>query len=594
MTTRGAAFFAALFVAVPLFAQPAAPPAASAAPPPASAALPPASSPQPAVQGVPQPAVQSVPQPAVPASASASVGLPDAGSPLEVDAEAPPPEPVPAAVSASAAPSAPPAPPPTPAPSASAAVPSGPGAAVKLGDATVIVLRAALGAKSAEQRAREATQALKRAFDTETTNDVKVTRRGEIATLILGQTPILDLGERDAEIAGASSLDVHAAAQASALRAALASERQRSAIAKSVFSVSLVVFLGLIAFYLLRKVGEFAGRMQVWIENRSDRELSIQIQRIEVVRPAMIRSSAVLALSLGKWLAQIGIAYAWLVVVLSMFEATRNYTQRLTGFVVAPLSQLMQRLAGALPLLVVALIAAFAVLVLVRFVGLFFGTVARGETPLAWLPPDLAPPTSVLLRVAIVISALVFLAPIVTGDNEGALSRAGVVALVAIGLSSTPLLATALLGTVVLYGRRLRIGEFAELGGRLGRIVDIGLLEVRLETPDQVELRVPHLFCITRPSRHLGIAPRISIDVYVSPSAALSDARLVLTEAAGRIGREPKVEILSVDAAAAHFRVSATCDSLDVRTQFYVAAVEALTRAKIALGRGPGERTESS
>ena len=61
-------------------------------------------------------------------------------------------------------------------------------------------------------------------------------------------------------------------------------------------------------------------------------------------------------------------------------------------------------------------IAALAVFVLVRFVGLFFVSVARGETPLPWLPADLAAPTSVLLRSAIVVAALVFAAPVVTGD----------------------------------------------------------------------------------------------------------------------------------------------------------------------------------
>ena len=156
-----------------------------------------------------------------------------------------------------------------------------------------------------------------------------------------------------------------------------------------------------------------------------------------------------------------------------------------------------------------------------------------------------------------------------------------------------PLLATALAGTLVLYGRRLRIGEFCDIGGRLGRIVDIGLLEVKIQAPDQIEHRIPHLFCILRPSRHFGVAPRVSIDVYTAPGVALADTRLVLAEAAAKIGRDPKVEILGVDAVAAHFRVSASCDSFDVRTQFHVSAIEALSRAKIPLGRGQaaGEST---
>ena len=142
----------------------------------------------------------------------------------------------------------------------------------------------------------------------------------------------VQLGQEDANSAGESSLDVYAAGITAKVREALDSEGRRAAVAKSVFSVSLLVFFGLIAFYLIRKLGEFAETAREFLDTRPDRELSIKVQKIEVVRPATLRSSAVMALSLGKWLGQAAIAYAWLVVALSLFDATRNYTQRLTGF----------------------------------------------------------------------------------------------------------------------------------------------------------------------------------------------------------------------------------------------------------------------
>src|SRR5690606_25337551 len=55
-----------------------------------------------------------------------------------------------------------------------------------------------------------------------------------------------------------------------------------------------------------------------------------------------------------------------------------GYTERLTGFVLAPIAQLTQRAVSTLPVLIVALTAALAVWALVRFVGLFF---CRGRAP---------------------------------------------------------------------------------------------------------------------------------------------------------------------------------------------------------------------
>jgi hypothetical protein len=460
-----------------------------------------------------------------------------------------------------------------------------PAFAVKLSDDTVFSLRATLGGKSPELRAREASEQLKRAYAGEQSSDVSIVHRGDEVLLSIGRTFIVELNEEEAKLAGATSLEVHAASTASAIHEKIVSDRKRAAIAKSAFSFSLVVFFGLIAFYLIRKLGDFEDRARKWLEARSDRDLSLRFQGIEFVRPAMLRSTGELALSTLKWLAQAGVAYTWLVVVLSLFESTRGYTQKLTGVVLAPLSQLMARLATALPLLVVAALAALAVFVLVRFVGLFFASVARGETPLGWLPSDLATPTSVLLRAGIVISALVFLAPIVTGETDGILGRVGIISLVALGLASTPVLASGTVGAIWMYGRRLRVGEFVELGAYRGRVSELNLLELRLTVTDRTELRVPHLLTLVRPLRLLGARPRLTLDMYVHAGSPVTEVRSLLAAVAGKVGSEPSVEIVSADADAIRFRIAATCDSLDARTAFHIAALEALSGAGITLGR---------
>jgi small-conductance mechanosensitive channel len=454
-----------------------------------------------------------------------------------------------------------------------------------LGDAPVFTLLVPRGNKSSALRAREASDALQRAFNAD--KGALVTRHpvAEEFVIQVGQTPVVQLTQDDASAAGETSLDVFAGGIAAKVREALDAEGKRAAIAKGVFSISLLVFFGLIAFYLIGKLGEFAESARQFLDQRPDRELSIRVKKIEVVRPATLRSSAVMALSLGKWLGQLGIAYAWLVVALSLFDATRNYTQRLTGFVLGPVSQLMERLASALPLLVVAAIAALAVFVLVRFVGLFFASVARGETPLPWLPADLAAPTSVLLRSSIVLAALVFAAPVVTGDANGAFARAGAIILVALGLASTPLLASGIVGVTVLFGRRLRLGDFAEMGGTIARISAINLLEVRLVDAQRVELRVPHLVTLTRPLRVLGLRPRLSVDIPVASSAPQERVREILGEVARKCGHDAELELLAFDVDAAHYRLSAICDSLDGRRLLAETALRDLSAAGIALGR---------
>jgi small-conductance mechanosensitive channel len=312
--------------------------------------------------------------------------------------------------------------------------------------------------------------------------------------------------------------------------------------------------------------------------------LTVSVKNIELVRPAVLKSSALILLSLLKLVGQFGIFYAWLVIVLSLFESTRGYTERLTGFVLTPLSLLLGRAVSALPLLVVAGFAALAVLTLVRFVGLFLASVARRETFISWLPADLAAPASVLVRGAIVLAALVFAAPIVTGSNDSSIGRSGTILLIAIGLAATPLFASAVLGTVILFGRRLSVGEYVEVRGRLGRISSINLLELRLDTADQTEHRVPHLLLFASALERLGNAPRFSVEVLVPAHAAPARVLDVLTRAGELTGRNAGAELIAVEPAGARYRVTATCSSLNGRSPLFVNVLEALADAGLGVG----------
>src|SRR5262249_19256208 len=154
------------------------------------------------------------------------------------------------------------------------------------------------------------------------------------------------------------------------------------------------------------------------------------------------------------------------------------------------------RIAASLPLAVMAAVLGVAVYVLLRFVQLFFEGVARRQTVIPWLPPDLAGSTSVLVGAGIVRLALGPVAPRPARDSSGALARAGSIVLLCLCLSSTPLLASVMVGVLVVFGRRIRVGEYAEIAGRNGRVQAIGLVDVRLRDPDGCEVRVPHLLAL--------------------------------------------------------------------------------------------------
>lgn len=545
---------------------------------------------------------------------SAALAAPDAGSePAAFDAapdvaeiEFGPPLPPPPVTappssasvppSASAAPAPAPAPhpsasqgapashPSTPAPSASAA--SGHDGDVKLGDQVVFTLRVGHGGVSLKERAEAATSALSEALKSAKPEDVHVEEKNGVFVVYAGTTPVVQLHKEDA--AGDATPEDYSASVAAKVREALRREQKRSAIATTVFSFSLAVLFTIIALYLLRKFRELSARAAEWFDKHPDRIPGIQIYSLEVVRPAALRSSISVAMIAVRWIGQFALVYFWLLATFSLFESTRGYTEKLSGAVLSPFSGLISRTVTSLPLLLVTVIAGVAVYVLQRFIHLFFAGVARGETRIEWLPTELAETTSLLLRAAVVIAALTFAAPIVTGDSEGVLARTGSVILIALGIACTPILASVIVGVSVIYPGRLKVGDWAEIGNRAGRVRSIGLLETRLDAVDGTEHRIPHLLCLVQPTRLLGLAPRVSVEISIVASANHADVCALLAEAMGAVGLRPEAEILRIDVDGALYRLSVASDAQNARAKLQLAAIDALNAAKIGLGRhGP-------
>jgi len=462
-------------------------------------------------------------------------------------------------------------------------------AAARIHDRRVFEVFVPHAGLSPEKRAASATQVLERLLDEKEEPEISVAAEGEVFVVKGGKDPIIQLGSEDAVAAGDATAQVHAEVVASRVRTALRAERQRSAVATTVFAFSLLVFSGLIAFLLMRKVSELIERLRAWLDANPKRLPALRVRGIEVVQPAAVRGSLGVALGAANLVASVGIFYAWVLIALSRFEATQGYSERLTGFVLAPVSALMGRVASSLPLLVIALVTILAVGVSLRFVRLFFGSMARGETTVGWLPRDLAEPTSILVRTGVVVVTLVVAAPLITGTDDGTLARAGVVALVALGLAATPQLASAAVGIAVVFGRRLRVGDRAGVGGREGRVRALTMLEVLLEDDDGAMVHVPHLLGLWHPTRVIGAASQVAVELSVDARADLAQVIELLRKAAGTVGGRARVDVLALDLDGAVLHVAVTPRGVPDRNVLFCALAAALQAEGIALGRRRAE-----
>jgi small-conductance mechanosensitive channel len=437
--------------------------------------------------------------------------------------------------------------------------------AIRLHEHRVFLLRVAHGSQSAELRAKYATQALSAAVNGQGPRLVELKEEGDSATIFVDASPVLQLWPEDAAAAGDATLSLYAAKAKTSIADAVGAEVRRLALQALVLRFCLAVLLGLVTFVLIRKLSDLEGAVERWLAARPQGAPAVRLGNVELASERAVRGGLHVALRFSKRALQVVLALTWFFVVLSWFDATSEAGRRILGMLLEPVGRVLARVIGGIPqILALAVLGLLLVLVL-RSVQLFFGSVARGETHLAWVPADLARPTGMLLQAALVIVTVVFAGPIISGGGTGPFQGLAQAMLIGLAVACTPLFAAVVAGIPVVYGRGLRVGDVAEIGGQVGLVKAVDLLSVVLEDAGGRPVRVPHLVSLFQPMRILGPSVLITVDVTVSGAEDQARVKTLLTDAAGSHASGARVELRALDATGALYQVVSGYEDVGLR-----------------------------
>jgi hypothetical protein len=382
---------------------------------------------------------------------------------------------------------------------------------VRLAEVNIVTLYDVPGLATAKERAHVSSQGLERALHEVSASDIKLEvqaepfdeRVGRLARIYAGETLLLRLSEMDATLAGRGDFRAYAVGVYDKVRDVFKREQQRSAIAKQVLAVSTVVFLGLMALLLLRAVRSLARHARLRM-HKQEQVGAMRVGTVELLPPGAVREGVRVALVVGSWFLQLLVVYAWVVTSLSLFDPTRQIAERATGTLFVPAWALLGRLAGEVPVMVALVFALLIIGLVVRFIAAYFAAIESGEAEVDWLQPEAARITGQLLSIGVIIAALLFVAPLLTGSERGVFSRIGELWLSVLALSTTPILASSALGARLVYMHTLRKGDRISYGGQWGLVQSVGLFELVMRGENDLIIRVPHLLSLWHPTQILS------------------------------------------------------------------------------------------
>ena len=307
----------------------------------------------------------------------------------------------------------------------------------------------------------------------------------------VGDRVLFFLASGDLEPAASDSLR-NAAQQAAenlkqALQAKGAAEREIG-LPGSITRAGVATFLLLLTVWVLRRVSGWGaaklGASKV-LTRRIPPVLATGLQA-HILRASQVLIRLMLAATV------LVLGYLWLVYALEQFPYTAQWGKRLGTFLVQLLLEFGGGALGAVPGLFVVLIIILIARWCVRIVSLIFKEIQSGTISFPGLERETARTTQTLLIFAIWLFALVVAYPYIPGSETEAFKGLSVLVGLMVTLGSTGLINQVISGLFVIYSRSVRPQDYVRIGDIEGEVMSIGSLAIKLRTPRQEEITIPH------------------------------------------------------------------------------------------------------
>jgi small-conductance mechanosensitive channel len=450
--------------------------------------------------------------------------------------------------------------------------------------ASPLVFVVPLGNKVPAQRAREASQALEAALSDGVGDSALVeTEVKDSAVLVRVRGRLVaTLGPADADAVGSPSLEAYAGELETRLLAFMQAEQRRSSAQEIAFHVFLSIALLLAALLTIRALRGGFARIEEALEADTAPRAPLKLFGVALLSAEALRGVKVVGLLGGRVLSYLGVLAVALVSTLSQFPQTRPWLGKLGGWTAAPLVAGIDAALRGLPGLVLAGALAVLAAAAVRLSRLLLDDIRAGRIR-SRMDVNRVAPTRALLTTAVILVAapLVVAAAFLRFDTP--LETLALYAGGAVALGSVPVLASAVIGGVLLWRNRITVGDWVRVGRHAGEVTAVHLLDVTLVPTHGGTIVVPMIALAFLPVERASAPPVVHARVVVVRHRPMEELERALTQVVKSVDPSATVEVERVFANALEFSLRVPATRQERRGELLRALVQAAERGEIQL-----------
>lgn len=358
-------------------------------------------------------------------------------------------------------------------------------------DVAVVEFRATVNGATPEQRVERARERIDSLPETSLAQPVHLAREGGDALVLVGDDFVFGLNVADG-FADNAALEVGAQAAATRLREALLLRLERAqpdAILKSVLLAAVGSLLFVLGLWFLTRAWALLSRRLVAV--------NVDVKRIAIA--PLIRNALRRLLFALLWAMALLLAYLWLTFVLTRFSMTRGWGEALGSNLLSLVLRAGRSVASALPGLAMVAVVIVTTRFVTRVLEAVFEAIERGRLTVSGLYPETLKATRRLVIVGAWLFAAIISWPYIPGSDTEAFKGMSVLLGLMLTVGSSGVVNQALSGFVLVYTRALSRGDWVKVGEVEGRVRELGVLSVKLLTPNNREVTIPNAVLVANP-----------------------------------------------------------------------------------------------
>jgi small-conductance mechanosensitive channel len=240
-------------------------------------------------------------------------------------------------------------------------------------------------------------------------------------------------------------------------------------------------------------------------------------------------------------------------IIFIQFPATRGAVHDILVWIYDPLHSFALGALHLLPNVFSIIVILLLMRLALRFLSSITDLADRGTLSLEpWIHADLVRPTFQLLKFAVVILTMFFIAPLIPGTGTAAAKGISIVLGLMVSFGSTSTVGNLIAGVVLVYMRPFRMRDRVKIGPDMGDVIERTFLYTRLRTSKNEEILVPSLQALSGTIVNYSSQGRVGqlilhTSVTIGYDAPWRTVHALLLQAAQRttlVLQEPKTFIL--------------------------------------------------